>query len=206
VAGFVRQLVHRPSQDWFPLTMTNVFAERLFTVGFWNGFAGDCFSNSTVDFMGHGTVPAYPNAHMYASGNTRGVSLFNVTLMYYGQYHIPIFLRGTYPGFNSPNRAIYANSITAYRYDANKPDSNLNHVAFIRPNFYDSASNKKVVIPVANLLPKTMIFFAQANNNDYVGMGEVEHSGAWGSLVRYCSPNLVNGISYRIFKYKYGQR
>lgn len=202
VAGFVRQLVYRPSQDWFPLNMTNVFAERLFTVGIWNGFSGDSFTNSTVDFMDLKEVPAYPNAHIMATGNTRGVSLSNVILMYYGQYKKPVFLRGKFPIFNSPNRAIYANPIHAYRYNDAKPDTALIQVANIMPVFYDSASNKKLVIPVKNLSKGDIMFFVQANNNDYVGMGEIESSGKWGSLIRYCSPGLKNGIAYRIFKYK----
>ena len=201
VAGFCRQLVWRASQDWFPLNMTNVFAERLFTVGMWNGYAGDTWTNSTIDFMSTGTVPAYPDYHIYSTGASRSVTLTNVILMTYGQYKVPVFIRGSFGLLNSPNRPIYVPPVMAYRYDNNKPDTLLTQVANIFPAFYDSAYNKKLYIP-ASLPAKTIIFFIQGNNNDYAGMGEVQSSDSKNSLVQYCSPGLKNGISYRIFKYK----
>ncbi len=198
IAGEVRQLVYRPSQDWFPLHMTNVFAERLFTIGMWNGYAGDSFSESIVDFFLPGSqVPAFPNWHMQSTGTNRSVALSNVVLMYYGRYKWPVFLRGNYPLFNSPNRQIYALPVHAFRYDNNKPDTLLTQVYQGFPVFYDSASNKKTRINAA-IKTGDIVFFIQANNNDYMGMGEVESDG----LIRYCSPQLKNGIQYRIFKYK----
>jgi hypothetical protein len=124
-------------------------------------------------------------------------------MMYYdGNFKRPSFLKGNFQLFNSPNRQLYASPIHAYRYDISKPDTLLQEIANIFPAFYDSASNKKLIIPAKNIPAKTVVFFIQGNNLDYAGMGEIESSGSWGSLIRYCSPGLKNGISYRVFKYK----
>jgi hypothetical protein len=203
VAGEVRQLVFRPTSDWFPLHMTNVFAERLFTVGMWDGYAGDSFSESVIDFFYPGPqVPAFPNWHMHSTGIARSVSMSNVNLMYYGAYKWPVFMRGTYTLFNSPNRPIYAPPVHAYRYDQNNPDTLLTQVAQIFPVFYDSVNYKKTRVKAPLLSKGDIVFFIQTTNFDYMGMGEVEGVGD-SATIRYCSPQLKNGIPYRIMKYKW---
>jgi hypothetical protein len=201
-AGSVRQVVHRASQDWFPLYMTNIFAERIFRVGYWEGYAGDALSNAVFNFMDVRDVPAYPNNHLQSNSNTPCIAISNVTMMYYGQFQKPVLLRGQFKLQNAPNRLSYAPAVHGYRYNAKKPDSLLTQLENLIVKFYDSAGNRKLRISAGGLTPGEFVVFAQGSNDDIVGMGEVQQSGKTGTVIQYCSPGLKNNTAYRLLRYR----
>lgn len=201
IAGSVRQVVHRASQDWNPLFMTNVFAERIFTVGYWDGLANDGLSNAIFNFVDVKEVLAFPDYHLRANGATPSLSMTNVTMYYYGFYDRPVMLRGVFKLNNAPDRSIYAEPLHEFRFDPNRKDSKVRQVESLFVKFNDSAGNRKLRIDATGLKAGNYVFFALAGNNDIVGMGQVEKSDARGSVIQYCSPGLVNGVNYRVLLY-----
>ena len=85
VAGEVNQILFRNSGGYFPLFMSNVYAESIFQFGFWQSFVGDRLSNSVIDFS---VLDELPKAQ-YEGG---GVTLTNVLTRIYGTNEPIVFM------------------------------------------------------------------------------------------------------------------
>jgi len=77
IAGNVKTLLSRESAGYFPLFVSNVYAESLKEIGYWNTQLCDKFENSSINFGSN----FYPSTHL--SGG--GVTLQNNSIRYYGR-------------------------------------------------------------------------------------------------------------------------
>ena len=89
IAGSVDNLIFRRSGGYFPVMMSNVFAESLGSLGTWQSGVGDRLSNSTINFRYKEQQGHYP-VHLYGEGLT----IENTTLRYYGRRNEPILIKG----------------------------------------------------------------------------------------------------------------
>ena len=117
LAGFPAQLVERYSEGYFPLMMTNIFAEQLGFLGNWNTTMADRMSNSSINFYHFSGLKWFPEAHVVGNG----VTYENVDFRYYGSKSVPIIFKGTVKMTNSTAQG-YVNPIRGYRYQATDPD------------------------------------------------------------------------------------
>jgi hypothetical protein len=90
VAGEVNQILNRHSSGYFPLFMSNIYAESIFQFGYWQSYVGDRLSNSVIDFLYPYQTGELPKAH-YEGG---GVTLSNVLTRIYGTDEPIVFLNG----------------------------------------------------------------------------------------------------------------
>jgi Pectate lyase superfamily protein len=89
IAGDVNQVLYRWSSGYFPLFMSNIYAENIFQFGYWQSSVGDAISNFVFDF----TYPdqfGTPKAHFEGSG----VTLNNGVVRVYGTSLPIIFTNG----------------------------------------------------------------------------------------------------------------
>lgn len=88
IAGEVYQVIHRFSGGYYPVFISNLFAESIFQFGYWQTNVGDRLSNSVIDFC-------YPNQHNalpFAHFEGGGVTLSNVLARVYGTQYPIVFM------------------------------------------------------------------------------------------------------------------
>lgn len=90
VAGDVYQILHRFSGGYFPLFMTNIYAESIFQFGYWQSYVGDALSNFVLDFSYPEEHGALPKAHFEGGG----VALNNGVIRNYGTANPIVFMGG----------------------------------------------------------------------------------------------------------------
>lgn len=202
IAGRVVQFIHRASQGFFPIFITNVFAESLGKIGYWDTQMNDAISNSTFNFYYYRYLKAWPDNHF--TGNN--VMFNNVHMRYYVYPEVPILMKGRIKYFNSEGHP-RANHIKGWRYYHTDPDMNngyeITRTAFGNLPFYYENGAKKVTL-TQRLAPvkvgDVMVFYY--GNYDFAGMGEIEAVTDSSYTITYCSPGLDSAIRLNVGIYK----
>jgi hypothetical protein len=88
VAGEVNQIIFRGSGSYFPLFISNLYAESIFQFGYWQSFVGDAITNFVIDFADN--IDEFPKAHFEGGG----VTLNKGVVRYYGSDAPIIFMGG----------------------------------------------------------------------------------------------------------------
>lgn len=94
IAGEVDELIYRASHEYFPLVMSNIYAERLIKIGFWQTFLNDSLNNSNIDLRYPHEMGAMPKAIIDSGGSSGGLTLINNNIRYYGNKDIPMVFLG----------------------------------------------------------------------------------------------------------------
>lgn len=95
VAGEVLRLVDRNSQGYYPLFLSDIKAERIITIGYWQTALTDNMSNSTIHLRPIKEV-GYIDNNLYGNG----VAFNNVVFRYYDGTNYPPVVKGNFY-FNS---------------------------------------------------------------------------------------------------------
>lgn len=205
IAGEPCQLIERYSEGYFPMFMTNVFAENLGTIGTWNTASGDAMMNSSINFYYWRYLKAFPDFHI----NGNGVAYTNVMLRYYGQKKIPMLFQGNNI-FSNCQPIGYVKPVLGVRYLATDPDFQNGFELpriYVGTIAYTLSSNIKSITLTNPLIPVKVgdvIVFAADSDGRYAGFGEITAVEELIYTISYLSPSINNTTRYKlgIFKEK----
>lgn len=204
IAGRVVQLIHRPSQGFFPIFLNNIFAESLGKIGYWNTTMNDAINNSTLNFYYYRYLKAWPDNHF--EGN--GVMFNNVHMRYYVYPEVPILMKGKEIKYFNSEGHFRAKHIKGQRYYHTDPDYQngyeITRTAYGKFNFEYENGAKKLTLTqrLAPVKVGDIMVFYQGSNLDFYGMGEVETVTDSSYTITYCSPGLNNSITLNVGVYK----
>lgn len=186
VAGSVKRIIYRYSGGWFPMNMSNVFAESIESIGYWQSTLGDALNNASIQFKEPKAMGYYPDNHL--SG--QGLTILNSNIRYYGPI-IPLLFTGqTIPqGTLNPGGLINALRDTE--------ESIVRQLGRVY-NAQISDDRKMTVDGVANRKPGETIIIMDLGNWNFIGMAEVDSSDDKQTILRYVSKSIVSGGNYRI--------
>lgn len=194
LAGGVRSIVHRISSGWGPMTMRNIFAESLETIGTWVGGSGDMMSECFINLNYPEVTGAMPQYAMDA-WNTK---IKDCNIRYYGRQELPVLLyrAGAVEGGSYYQQPI----VTKYGHDA--------HPKYrIDQNFYPSTSDVlsgEVVVQLqkGTAIPGQLVLFMQKSDWSFQGQGLVKSVSGVMVTIQYISRNITNLTNYRIGLYE----
>ncbi len=93
IAGQLNQLINRNAAGYFPMHVSDVYAEGLGTVGYWTGSAGDSLQNCSFNFVTPDIFKAYPNFPTSSHFTSSGITIKSCEFRYYGWY-LPLVFNG----------------------------------------------------------------------------------------------------------------
>lgn len=191
----VGSILNRFSGSYFPLFMSNIFAERITSFGKWMGGSGDRAQNMIINFRHpEDVIGCFPDYHIF--GNN--VLYDGCHFRYYGKKNIPVIIQGN----NVHNCAgtTYVTPIKGLSPAYQDPGYTLEKIG--RYSLTISDDRRAVVI---NSKPNTgdIIIFSAMGNAAYVGMSEVENNSGKAITLKHIS-NAVNSGStmYDLWIYK----
>jgi len=185
IAGGVVRLVNRVSGGYFPLSINDVSAEMLGSIGLWHSNVGDRLSNSYIGFTPIDIAGAYPaQGHVYGQAAANGISFENCNIRYYGKPSEPILLNGNYKLINC---IFYQPPMDGYK--GIDP-----HVGYTMTKV--GQGNKKLISPQA---PGSTIAFCHYGSWVWMGIGTV---AADGITIINSSPNINDSTTYGHMLYK----
>lgn len=200
VAIGVENLLYRTSSGFFPLHISNVFAESLQSIGYWQSQVGDCMSNSSINFR-HPKHDGFPDAHLTGGG----IHFTNAIMRYYGYAHYPLLLAAQRNTYNNSFQIHYTNPIKGlYNQKASLPDWNDGfEIKFIIRTALDISPDRKAV--VMNNVPNVgdILVFSKLGDAAYAGMAEVESNTGKLITMKYISEGIQSGQDYGIGIYKH---
>lgn len=217
IAGNVVQIFWRPSQGFFPLVVNGLYAENVRDVGYWNTSLNDEINNSSINLYYYKYINQFPDAHWTGDG----VSINNTHIRYYGQFHVPLLMKGRRIQYiNSPNAWNYVNPVKGLRYYYTDPDMNngffIDRIAFgYALPFYYEAGQRKLRLPRSNaagiaVIKASMdsakvgdfVIFYLSSNLDYVGMGEVVATDSAHVQIGYISAGVSSTLQVNVGIYR----
>ena len=93
IAGKLNRFINRNGAGYFPMHVTDVYAEGLGTVGRWLANQGDSLQDSTFNLVTPDVFPAYPNFPTTSHFDCTGLSIKNCIIRYYGWF-LPMVFNG----------------------------------------------------------------------------------------------------------------
>jgi len=185
IAGGVVRLVNRVSGGYFPLSINDVSAEMLGSIGLWHSNVGDRLSNSYIGFTPIDIAGAYPaQGHVYGQAAAKGILFENCNIRYYGKPSEPILLNGNYP----------CNNCTFYQPPMDGYKGTDPHVGYTMTKV--GQGNKKLISPQA---PGSTIAYCHYGSWVWLGLGTV---AADGITIINSSPNINDSTTYGHMLYK----
>jgi hypothetical protein len=196
IAGGVGNLVHRKSLDFFPISISNVFGEMLYSIGLWDaGAQKDELRNFSCNFLIPSLAGAFPSAHI--KGN--GVAFYNCAFRYYGQSQYPMLLAGNFGFVNSDP------SFKSLPYMKGMYNSGTDTTYKITPVTRDSifvADDRTAILFQPSFNVGDIVVFTEMGNNAWAGMAEVENNSGKAVKLRYISQSVLRSKKYQIGRYE----
>lgn len=93
IAGQMNTFITRNGTGYFPMHISDVFAESLGVIGNWSGDQGDCLQDSTFNFVTPDVFTSYPAASYFTAS---GITIKNCEFRLYGWYLPLTFNGGTF--------------------------------------------------------------------------------------------------------------
>jgi hypothetical protein len=192
IAGGVVRFINRSSGGYFPIYITNVFAESLGSIGYWQSLVGDRISNSLFDFTYPYDAGKFPDAHLTGAG----VTLTNCSFRYYGRESFPIFLNGEFILHDCVSYlpVIYGTISTKL-----KPGFGFD---YLPEQEVKKANNRNSVkygkVPVK---PGSTIVFMNIGSWHYIGMAIVDEIIGDEATLKFTSGLVKPGVKYGVGMY-----
>lgn len=181
LGGRIHQLVFRGSNAFFPLRISNVFAESIDRIGYWQTQLNDALVNADIDFQHPNKGNPLPPSHLDGGG----VSIQNSVVRYYG-YKLPVLISGQLKG------------------DGNTFSDTLNIAAYKIPVGVKIIAWQQLIDPIENSYTMngtaavgSLIVFSDYRNGYHKGMGQVVSSTDSTFTIGHISDNIKPGI-YRV--------
>jgi len=185
IAGGVVRLVNRVSGGYFPLSINDVSAEMLGSIGLWHSLVGDRLSNSYIGYAPVETTGAYPaQGHVYGQGNATGIIFDNCNIRYYGKSSEPILLNGNY---KTQNCTFYQPPMDGYKGTDQHQGYTMTKISY---------GGKKLVSPQP---PGSIIAYCNYGSWVWMGLGKVASDSL---TILYSSPNINDSTTYGHMIYK----
>lgn len=187
IAGGVVKLLNRVSGGYFPLTINDVFAESLGSIGQWQSSVGDKLSNSIIGFAPPDIAGSFPaSGHVYGQGWAGGITFDNCVIRYYGKPYLPILFNGEY---NTSNCTI------------DRPIWGYKGRGQTKPGFaIDLISGDSGIYKLKNkLTPGSSIVYMNYQSWIFEGLGFVSSDS---TTIIYLSPNVMTNIPHGMGVYR----
>ncbi len=188
IAGSVANILHRISHGWFPLYMSNVFAERVASIGIWESLVGDQLKNASINLY----LPdqQFGLADFALSGGG-GVEIIASMIRYYGHDDWPVLVPGSYKGVEEP-RFTTGNGLKSLQ----------NFNMFREQQLVVKEGRMAVRGNDPGMKPGQMVTFFHYANWDYLGQGIVSEVGKGVFYVTSLSPAVRNGGRFGVGRKK----
>lgn len=180
IAGSVDHLINRHSAGYFPMYISNVFAESLLSIGEWQTSQSDMLLNSSINLRYLDQVKHLPHSVL----SRGGVKIKNTTIRYYGATSPMIF----------EGKEMSAADFTDVNFDKSRP--------IFWTNFKPNPVKSRVWIKDQNYIRdgKAYLKLADAKVNDvvvfyegaYHGAGIIEAIVGDTSVIGMLSPGVYN--------------
>lgn len=179
IAGSVGNILYRISHGWFPLYMSNVYAEQVASVGVWQSLVGDQLKNASINLY----LPdqQFGLADFALSGGG-GVEVVATSIRYYGYEDWSILVPGEYKGINEP------------QFSTGRGLNSLkNFNMFLEQQLTVKDGKVAVKGTCAELKPGMLVTFFHNANWEYRGQGVVSEVNKDFFYVKYLSPAILKG-------------
>lgn len=186
IAGSVKQLIHRASNGFFPMFMSNVFAENIESIGYWQTTVGDALSFASINFKSPAKIGYYPDAHLETNG--QGPTISNSNIRYYGG-DIPILFKGAKIQSEINN--------TGGMINATK-DLSENTVKQIGRVYGAVLDGRSMSVLGSGVVIGQTVILMDLGNWVFCGMAEVDSLYSGGYRLKYVSNSVKQGGNYRI--------
>jgi len=204
IAGQVNNLLYRGSGSWFPLHVSNVFAESLGGIGYWYSSLGDELSNSVIDFVYPDQVKAFHNSF----NQMVGVTFSNCNLRYYGELTRPIVFGSASFDVRLSNNFTYVPMVWG-KLPMLADSVDMGTYKLLRggfsPQYFRDGSNIKAYIPMkryANMAVGDMVIIVNSGNWTIMGMCKVSEVGTSDFTVDYISSLMNQSTPCQFYIYK----
>ena len=194
IAGAVDSIIYRTSTGWGNMTLKNVFAEQIKSIGWWYAGSGDVFAESLINLKTPDELGYFPENSL----NGRYLRIQDVNVRYYGMEKTPVLLQrsgevigGGY--YLPPITGNYGN------------EKGANYV--IDQPFYESKEkvrgNKATVSVKAGseVSAGDHVIFMQPADWSFLGQGQIESVSGGKAIIRYISPSVMDLSKFRIGVY-----
>lgn len=202
IAGNVVEGIYRASAGFFPLFVSNFYAESIGSFADWSSAVGDAVSNSSINFLVYSSANTFPRFNVAGEG----VAFYNVDMRYYGNGLVPLGVFSRYNLFVNtyPRSTSYAHWVMGWYYSS--ADSNyqngftLTQRSRVAASTYYVGDDKIRTMQINEgdaVNVGDYVFITALGNSGYVGMAIVSAVNSGVSYtIDYISPSVEDGTTY----------